>query len=328
MNAKQIEKIKSRLLKQHGNTVILVKILDKNFKKAVFKDVIYGEWMSSIQGVSEHGTRHPKRAYEERRKNSLKNTQKKLEKKFGGAVVLDATTYKTTQKQCRFVDKKYGEFYAIPYNVLIGYGHKKRGDISRREKTAYTKDNIQEILNIKHSGNVTLTGNYRGMLKKHKFIDKDYGEFEALLANVVHKGTGHIKRAVKRRQETSLEKYGTNHPMQTIEISTRCMSSNVKTVVKRHWKTKKYIKCVGSYEVKVVDWLNKHKINYLWHPQSFGLPNGSYYIPDLYLEDKKIWVEIKGYFREGSKKKWRWFRKQYPTAELWNKTKLTSMGIL
>ena len=58
------------------------------------------------------------------------------------------------------------------------------------------------------------------------------------------------------------------------------------------------------------------------------MPNGKTYRPDLYLADSNLWIEIKGYMREGSKIKWEWFHSICPNSELWNKKFLKSMKII
>lgn len=35
-------------------------------------------------------------------------------------------------------------------------------------------------------------------------------------------------------------------------------------------------------------------IRYIYEPEGYGLPNGMAYLPDFYLPDLKIWVEVKG----------------------------------
>ena len=35
-------------------------------------------------------------------------------------------------------------------------------------------------------------------------------------------------------------------------------------------------------------------VNWLYEPEGFELPNGMYYLPDFYLPDLGIWVEVKG----------------------------------
>ena len=58
------------------------------------------------------------------------------------------------------------------------------------------------------------------------------------------------------------------------------------------------------------------------------MPNNKLYIMDAFLPDENLYIEIKGYKREKSMKKWDWFHKEYPNSELWDKSKLKEMNIL
>lgn len=40
------------------------------------------------------------------------------------------------------------------------------------------------------------------------------------------------------------------------------------------------------------------------------------------------WAEIKGYFWDDAKEKWKWFNEEKPNSELWDKNKLKEMRIL
>lgn len=95
-----------------------------------------------------------------------------------------------------------------------------------------------------------------------------------------------------------------------------------------HWKTEEELVCTASWEKRVVEYLNKNKINFRWQPRSFLMPDGRKYYPDMYLFSTKKWVEIKGYFWGRSKEKWDWFHKEKPNSELWNEEKLKEMEIL
>lgn len=107
----------------------------------------------------------------------------------------------------------------------------------------------------------------------------------------------------------------------------RSKSAN-NSYILHHWKTGEELVCQASWEKKVVEYLNKNKINFRWQPRSFNMPDGKKYYPDMYLHSTKKWVEIKGYFRKDAKEKWDWFKTIKPNSELWNKQKLQSMGIL
>jgi hypothetical protein len=95
-----------------------------------------------------------------------------------------------------------------------------------------------------------------------------------------------------------------------------------------HWKTNEEIVCVGSYEFKVIQWLNLNRIQYTWKPKTFILPSGKKYTPDLFIDNLSSYVEIKG---------WWWNSKSYfdefvnakiGNIELWDQKKLKSMNLI
>jgi len=131
-----------------------------------------------------------------------------------------------------------------------------------------------------------------------------------------------------RRKQTSLKKYGTDHPMKNKNISKKCAKNQANSYTLYHWKTNEELICQASYEKRVVEYFNKNKINFRWQSKIFSMPDGRTYRPDAYLFSTKKWVEIKGYFRKDAKEKWDWFHKEKPNSELWNKEKLKKMGIL
>ena len=92
-----------------------------------------------------------------------------------------------------------------------------------------------------------------------------------------------------------------------------------------HWKTHKKLYCKGSYEIAVVEWLNENKIDFDWQIR-FTTPQDQYYFVDLFLKDRNVWVEIKGYKRPLNMKKWFWFHSEYPNSELWDDQKLKELG--
>lgn len=140
-----------------------------------------------------------------------------------------------------------------------------------------------------------------------------------------------------RRRKTCLERYGVVYPTQSADIALKGAKSSAKTIMRYHWKTNEELFCIGGWESKVVDYLNTNKINYEWQPKTFSIPKKIYltpkgnkvtYRPDLFLNDEQKWIEIKGWFRDDAQIKWDWFKSKHPTAELWDKKKLTEMGIL
>jgi hypothetical protein len=95
-----------------------------------------------------------------------------------------------------------------------------------------------------------------------------------------------------------------------------------------YWLNSQPLHCMNNWEAAVVRYLNNLQIEFLWQPKAFRMPDGRTYRPDLFLIKENIWVEIKGYFPEQSREKWTWFQTIYPNSELWDKVKLTELGIL
>lgn len=137
----------------------------------------------------------------------LAEVQRRLEIRFGDMVTIKKNSYKSVSSKAIFIDKEYGEWSAIVGNVLSqATGHPKRAREKAIQAVSYTAEEINNRLESMGSPSRLVENSYRGMLSKAKFIDKDFGDFFSYPVNVVHKGTGHIKRAVLRREATKLEK--------------------------------------------------------------------------------------------------------------------------
>jgi hypothetical protein len=140
--------------------------------------------------------------------------------------------------------------------------------------------------------------------------------------------TGSPKTEKERIKKTILERYGVEHISHSNEIALKIAKKVNKPSIKFHWQTNEELVCQGSYEAKVVDYLNLNQIYYKWQPEVFKLSTGKTYRPDLYLVDSDTWVEIKGWMRLDAKEKWDEFHTNYPNSEIWSKEKLKDMKIL
>lgn len=268
-------------------------------KRAAFLDSDYGEWTAHVYAVC-RGGRHPRRAARVRT-TTQEQAQARLDAVFSGLVTLVPDSYSGRARKSRFIDRDYGEFEALLSNVLSGRGHPKRASICRNEALTYTPEEISKFTAIASEGKVTFIGPYRGMLHKCRFLDVEFGEFEALPANVIHKRTRHSHAVGQRLKQL------------TIEI---------------HWKTGAVVPCVASYELAAVRWMNSRQFEYEWQATTFTMPNGRTYRPDAYLPDRDLWIEIKGYWWQRSRVKWDWFHDAYPNSELWDRVKLKELGVL
>lgn len=299
---KTLDDVKAMLFEVHGETV---KIKDETFvgfkKPSVFIDVEYGEWTAPVYSIC-RGSCHKQRALKERRFTE-QTIQKKLENIFGDTIKLKPGTYKGYDHECGFVDIEYGEWTAFPQNVFKGNGHPLRSIKKRGENLRHTEKEIKQMLLLAHGGEVRLVGSYQGMLTPTAF-ENDDGVFVAIPANVIHKKTSN-----------------------PININTELqIKHNIYYEV--HWKTKEKLVCQGSWEQKVVNYMNTFKLDYFWQPKTFTTSFGKRYRPDMYVADWNVWVEIKGLWRDGAKEKWEWFHSIYPNSELWDYKELKSLEIL
>lgn len=132
----------------------------------------------------------------------------------------------------------------------------------------------------------------------------------------------------EKLRRTNIERYGVPYPAQNRDIALKQAKTLNKQHVRYHWSTGEELVCQGSWEAKVVDYLNANQIYYKWQPESFLLSDSTTYRPDLFLEDDGIWVEIKGWMREDAARKWHLFLQIHPNAQLWDHAFLKKNGIL
>lgn len=337
-NSSPIKEVKERILAVHGDSVIIDESTYEGIaKKARFIHKKWGEWWPySVYDVL-RGTTHPKEKHLQSKLSKiipLEEVERRLFKTHGEEVKIIKNTYEALAKKATFIDIDYGTWDALVSNVLNGGGHPDRFlDENRTHirdvKTVLFKT-YGDLIKIKEE-------TYYSVDKKAKFIDAEYGEFECRTIDVLKQKGSHPSRKMDRFKKTCLEKYGVEYPSQNKESALKAAKKGNLIHIKEHWKTKEELICKAAWEARVVDYLNTNKINFEWQPQIFKIPKELYttktggqatYRPDLYLIEKDVWVEIKGYFRGDSEKKWNWFKSEHPTAELWDKKKLKEMGIL
>lgn len=258
------------------------------------------------------------------RKFSVSEVKEKLFSVHGDVISLDEISYKNMKSTAKFIDKDYGEFYNCPWNVINRcQKHPKKGGTFK-----LTLKEVKDKLYEAHGGEVFLNeSSYKNMSTLAKFIDIDYGEWWAQPLNVIYHKKSHFKRTSEKRKRTWLKKYGVEHISKNKEILRKISKSQTFSKTLSHWRTGEEVVCVGSYERKVVEWLNKKKINFRWQIP-FNVLNNKKYFVDLYLIDENKYIEIKGYFRKDAKQKWDWFHNEYLNSELWNEKKLKEMEIL
>lgn len=322
------------------------------------------------------------------KKDTVEEFKAKLFKIHGDTAAVDESTYKNHRTKAKFLDKEHGEWWAIPNNVLRGRLHPARKQERTKatcanrygvsspfnvksarnktlEHTKLTLEEVQKMLSNKYGDLVTIKpATYAGTRSRSVFVDKEFGEWEAIVTNVLHCGRSHPERGKIKKKEAQektdwasarvkakitnlqkygfgcafedkermrkimLEKYGVEHCNQNLKIALKAAKNSNNIHILAHWKGGAELICKGSYEKRVVEHLNKNKVNYQWQPEFFSMPDGRKYLPDMFLVDDNLWVEIKGYFRKDAKEKWDWFHKEHPNSELWDERKLRSMKII
>lgn len=318
--------VKERIFATHGDTVKIVEDTFVGFKKhATFIDIDFGEWNALVYAVC-RGQRHPER-FRSAVRTTLEEAKRRLFDAHGNEITIKEDTWESGSKLCTFIDKDYGEWSAYLCNVVNGIGHPQRLSARRSEFQTFSLNQVQKMLDEKHDGSVILVGPYVNMCTPCTFKDVEFGEFVALPLNVV-RGTGHIKRAGQRRRKTSIERFGVPHHMQNDEQFIKHLRSQRKHLKCLHWKTNIELDCMNRWELATVQWFNERKIDFIWQPKAFKMPCGHTYRPDAYIVDWNLWIDIKGYYPEGSRRKCEWFKTIMPNFELWFEPKLRELGIL
>ena len=319
-----IEEVKRRIYEVHGS---IVTIKDGTYirmgERATFIVSVFGEWKSIVSSVL-RGKGHRKR-YEIGKRCTLENVKARIFSIHGIAITIKEETYRKVSENCTFVDIDFGEWECHPSSVLSGSKHPDR---SRHEHRSTLESVKSRLLSLYGVSTLIEESTYTMVANKANFIDHEFGVFEATVNDVLMNKVRHPKRRLENSKKTCLERYGVEYVSQVKEISLRAAKRMNRSSIKYHWKNDEELVCQASYEPKVIDYLNELKIDFLWQPQVFILPNGKSYRPDLFLIKENKWIEIKGYMRPHSQLKWDWFKTQFPTAELWDKKKLKEMGVL
>ena len=110
----------------------------------------------------------------------------------------------------------------------------------------------------------------------------------------------------------------------------QCRSCSKKgQITHGRWGIYKNIKMRSSYEIAYAKWLDKQNIKWKYESKTFDLGNTTY-TPDFYLPETNKYIEIKGYWREDAKKKFKKFKTIYSETKIQvlNYQKLIKKGIL
>lgn len=161
--------------------------------KARFIDKDYGEfWMTPNKLFN--GRNHKLRS-KEIVKSKLSLSVDDIKKRLPDVLELDATSYVNRNIKARFIDKEYGEFWALPKCVLRGSKHPKRKNITKLS---------ENDINQKLPKNCTIDyTTFNNIHEKARFVNSDLGDWWAR-PNNVFKGYGHPK-SLKGKSKPELE---------------------------------------------------------------------------------------------------------------------------
>jgi len=95
------------------------------------------------------------------------------------------------------------------------------------------------------------------------------------------------------------------------------------------WIKYKGILMRSSWEVAYAKYLDKQQIKWQYEPKTFDLGEITY-TPDFYLSNSDTYIEIKGFWRDNAKNKFRLFKKLFPLikCKLYRKNHLRRMKVL
>jgi len=146
----------------------------------------------------------------------------------GDEVVLDENTYARTNKKAKFVDKLYGEWWALPKDVFKGHGHSARAVVKRKNTTIerYGVENAMQSEAIKGKVRKTNLERYgvEYPLLNEEILNK------AKMTCVIKYGAENAMQSETIRakaRETNLERYGVEFPIQSKAVMEKVNKTNI-----------------------------------------------------------------------------------------------------
>lgn len=72
----------------------------------------------------------------------------------------------------------------------------------------------------------------------------------------------------------------------------------------------------SSWELLFAKQLSERGIEFIYEPTRLKLSNGQWYIPDFYIPNKNLYIEIKGWWTDKAKEKFSRVREEYPELKV------------
>ena len=176
-NKLTIDQVKSRL---PVNISICESTYVDTHTKAKFVDSEYGEFWAVPREVFKGKN---KKRYEAVRSVSLEEAKSRLP----AHISIDESTYNGASFSCIFIDVDFGPWKSRLDRIMAGQNHPKRGHASKRISIDEVKARLSHNIKIDE-----LT--YNGTNYKARFIDSEYGEFWALVSNILYQDQAHPRR--------------------------------------------------------------------------------------------------------------------------------------
>lgn len=84
----------------------------------------------------------------------------------------------------------------------------------------------------------------------------------------------------------------------------------------------------SSWEASVSKYFDENGVDYYYERTRFQLRSGSSYLPDFFLPQKNLYIEVKGYYRDSDRVKVEEFRNMGFDIEVWGLEKLKKLGLV
>ena len=175
-------------------------------KPATFVDDTHGEWVAppaSVRAGANHPMRNPLR----------KRTAKEVEASIQATrpwLSLDYTTYKSTGKRARFIDGEYGEWWAVPSQIIARPSNHpqrfiKKLKVPADEINRRLREGVGHIPPRPHLQVIPDT--FQGWDRYATFMDTEHGEW-VVFPNSVLKGANHPARGCSSLEGTIISLLG------------------------------------------------------------------------------------------------------------------------
>ncbi len=190
------------------------------------------------------------------------------------------------------------------YETLLARERKKKNKwycqscaIAREWKdVTYHKKHVEQIISAKSS---ETSKERHSAAQKKKYTDP---EFRKRTTDALRRVWSSAE--YKAKLSTSLRKRWASNPPKCVSRKYEIQTDTGRVIVK------------STYERNFIRYLDSLGLKWTYEPKSFVLTSlgGRVLIPDFYVKDLDLVVEVKGYFWHDAKEKWEAFEHEYPSV--------------